>query len=136
MKKILFISSVTIFMFFIFIGLMSAQTIDKSALVGTWQLCEASGKLVTTRTVRVKFITIDSFTVSEIHQDTKTCSAYFIGNYSIKNGVYSENITYATSQLHSFVGMTNNFSVELKGDYLYLKGVGNPFNEIWQRVSK
>lgn len=136
MKKLLILSSITIFMVFLFTGLTTAQTVDKSTLVGTWQLCDGSGKLVTTGNVRVKFITTESFTVTEINQDKKTFLAYFIGNYSLKNSVYTENITYATTQLLSFIGKTNNFNIELKEDHLYMKGVGNPYNEVWQRISK
>lgn len=136
MKKLLILSLVTILMVFLFTGLTTAQTVDKSTLVGTWQLCDNSGKLVTTGIVRVKFITAESFTVTEIDQDKKTFSAYFIGNYSLKKGLYTENITYATTQVQSFIGQTNNFNLELKGDHLYLKGIGNPYNEIWQRISK
>lgn len=136
MKKLLILSSVTIFMVFLFTGITTAQTVDKSMLVGKWQLCDSIGKLVTTGNTRVKFITKESFSVTEINQNEKTLLAYFIGNYSLKNGIYTENITYANSQVQSFIGLTNNFKLKLKGDRLYLKGVGNPFNEIWQRISK
>lgn len=136
MKKLLILSSVTILMVFLFTGFTSAQTVDKSTLVGMWQLCDSSGKLVTTGTVRVKIITTESFTVAEIDQDKKTFSSYFIGNYSLKKGLYTENITYATPEYLTGVGQTNNFNIELKGDHLYLIGMGNPFNEIWQRISK
>jgi len=48
MKILLILSSVVIFMIFLFNGLTTAQTVDKSALVGTCQLCDSSGKLVKT----------------------------------------------------------------------------------------
>jgi transcriptional regulator with XRE-family HTH domain len=136
MKKLLILSSLTILMVFLFTGLTTAQSVDKSTLVGTWQLCDSSGKLVTTGNVRVKVITTESFTVAGIDRDKKIFSAIFIGSYSLKNSVYSETITYAATQMLSFVGQTNNFNIELKGDLLYLKGLGNSYNEIWQRISK
>ncbi len=136
MKKLLILSSVSIIMAFLFTGLTTAQTVDKSTLVGTWQLCDDSGKLVTTGNVRIKVITTESFTVSEINQDKKTFSAFFIGNYSLKNSVYTETITYTNTQLQTYIGQSNNFNIELRGEQLYLKGQGNPYNEIWQRISK
>lgn len=136
MKKLLILSSFTIFMVFLFTGLTNAQTVDNSTLVGKWQLCDGSGNLVKSGNARVKIITTESFTVTQINQDQKTFSTIFIGSYSLKNGVYTETITYATDQLHSYVGQINSFNIELKGDQLSLKGIGNPYNEIWQRTSK
>lgn len=136
MKKLLILSSFTILMVFLFSSLLTAQTVDGSKLVGKWQLCDGSGKLITSGSARVKIITTESFIVTEVNQENKTFSTYFIGNYSIKNNTYTETITNATAQFKSFIGQTNNFNLEIKGDHLYLKGMGNPYNEIWQRIGK
>lgn len=136
MKKHLILTSFVLFMVTLFTGMTCAQTVDNSTLVGIWQLCDDSGNLVKTGSARVKIITTESFTVAETNQDLKAVSTYFIGSYTLKNKVYTEMITYAASQLQSYVGKVNSFNIELKGDQLYLKGIGNQFNEIWQRISK
>lgn len=136
MKKLVILSTITFLFIFLSSGLTSAQTIDNSMLVGKWQLCDESGNLVKNGNARVKIITTESFTVTEINQDIKALSIYFIGSYELKDGVYAETITFANSQLQSFIGQTNKFGIELKGELMYLKGMGNPYNEVWRRISK
>ena len=112
------------------------KTRIKESLLGTWQLCDASGKTAISGNVRYKVITPETFVVLELNKDNHTFSGDFVGNYSVNNdGEYTESISYTYSNYTSFQNAKNTFKVEFKDDLMYMKGVNNSFNEVWKKVS-
>ena len=136
MKKLIILSSITICMVFLFSSLTKAQSVDKTKLIGTWQLCDGNAKAATTGSVRVKIISDESFSVLEVDQDKSYFSGYFIGTYTLDNDVYTETITFTNPAMYQYKGVTNKFKIEFKGDLMYVNGIGNSYNEIWKRLKK
>jgi transcriptional regulator with XRE-family HTH domain len=136
MKKLLILSSITICMVFLFTDLTRAESVNKTKLVGTWQLCDGNAKIATTGSVRIKLISDESFSVAEVDQDKSYFSGYFIGTYTLDNDVYTETITLTNPAMYKYKGVTNKFKIEFKGDLMYVSGIGNPYNEIWKKIKK
>jgi transcriptional regulator with XRE-family HTH domain len=134
MKKLLILSTIAICMVFLFTGMTSAQSTDTNKLIGTWQLCDANGNMTTTGSARMKIISSESFVVTEVDQNNKFYNGYFLGTYTFEKDVYTETINYTSSAMYQYKGVKNSFKVEFKGDLMYVKGIGNSFNEIWKRV--
>ena len=56
------------------------------------------------------------------------------GTYTLKENVYTESIKFAHQSTSNMVGSEFKFNVEVKGDSLIQKGIGNPYNEVWRRA--
>lgn len=56
------------------------------------------------------------------------------GSYTLADSTYSEKVEYANSNTASYIGTTNLFSVRINKNIMYLKGIDNPWNEVWKRV--
>jgi len=136
MKKLLILSAVTIGMVFLFAGFskVKASTFDKSEIAGTWQLCDSVGMAREAGSVRFKIISTSTFVVLEVDKDKHFCATDFIGTCSMENGIYTETIEYTTPALCGFKKVKNSFKIEFKDDFMYVKGIGNSYNEIWKRT--
>jgi hypothetical protein len=55
------------------------------------------------------------------------------GVYSLKDGQYVETCQYANPSSMNLIGHDANFNIETQGDTLTLKGINNPWNEVWKR---
>lgn len=136
MKKLLILSAIIIGMVFLFSDFSKAQSssFDKSKLVGTWKLCDSSGNVDLTGNGRYKIISSNTFVVVEADQKNSFISSDFLGTYTLENDTYVETINLTNPSMHQYKGIKNSFKIEFKGDLMYSKGIGNPYNEIWKRV--
>jgi transcriptional regulator with XRE-family HTH domain len=136
MKKLLILTAIIIGLVFLFSDFSKAQSssFDKSKLVGTWKLCDSSGNVDLTGNGRYKIITSNTFAVVEADQKNSFFSGEFIGTYTLENDTYVETINLTNPAMHQYKGLKNSFKIEFKGDLMYSKGIGNPYNEIWKRV--
>jgi len=108
----------------------------KESMQGTWQMCDSAGNVVTTGNVRYKVITPETFVVLEVNKDTRNFSGDFVGTYTVGNdGEYTESIGYTYSCYSSYQNAKHVFKVEFKNDLMYVKGVNNPWTEVWKKVS-
>jgi len=137
MKKLMISSAIILCMAFVFSDFSKAQSsFDKSKLIGTWELCDASGKTIETGNVRYKIISSNSFVVVETDQKNHFYSGDFMGSYTIDNDTYVETISFTIPTLYKYKGIKSSFKIELKGDLMYTKGINNFYNEIWKKVDK
>jgi hypothetical protein len=51
----------------------------------------------------------------------------------LKDGQYVETCQYANPSSMNLIGHDANFNIETQGDTLTLKGINNPWNEVWKR---
>ena len=68
--------------------------------------------------------------------DTTTADVTFHhgGTYKLDGNKYEEEIEFATEATQTMVGNTLKFTMEVEGDVLTQRGIGNPYNEVWHRV--
>ncbi len=107
-------------------------------LVGRWELCTKDGKKSELPNVRQKIYTKDSYVVLEVNKSDNTTYVDFIGK-TTANGEKEmiETVIYTDSRIKNMLSKSFKFSYKIEGEYLYLVGLeGNPFNEIWIRVSE
>ena len=113
----------------------------KNNLVGKWQICNLDSTVMTNlfgqkNTIRYKIITPETFMVVEIQTMDKLLTAVFMGTYTVSNNIYTENIQYANPLLRRYIGQKNSFNFEIKNDFLIIRGINNPYNEIWKKVKE
>jgi len=138
MKKVLALSLTLIL---IFVCSLSALAGLKSKIVGTWQLCDKQSMQVDTtyndfNQMRYKLITPTNFMVTEVKYYDKVLYGGFFGTYTLEKDVYTEFIDLTGVGYNQYQGQGNRFKIKIKGDFLYIMGLNNPYNEVWKRVAK
>jgi len=138
MKKVLILSLTLIL---IFGCSLSALGSLKSKIVGTWQLCDKQTQQVDTtyndfNQMRYKLITPTNFMVIEVKYYDKVLYGGFFGTYTLEKDVYTEFIDLTGTGYGIYQGKGNRFKIKIKGDYLYIDGINNPYSEVWKRVVK
>ena len=56
------------------------------------------------------------------------------GTYLLDGNNYAETIEYANESTGGLIMQTFRYKVEIRSDTMTLKGLGNPWNEVWKRV--
>lgn len=138
MKKVLALSLTLIL---IFGCSLSALGSLKSKIVGTWQLCDKQTQQVDTtyndfNQMRYKLITPTNFMVTEVKYYDKVLYGGFLGTYTLEKDVYTEFIDLTGAGYKIYQGQGNRFKIKIKGDLMYIKGLNNPYDEVWKRVAK
>jgi hypothetical protein len=138
MKKVRIISLALVLMFCCSMPAISGL---KSKIVGTWQLCNKFTQQVDTSygetsQMRYKMITPTNFMVLEVKYDLKVLYGAFLGSYTLEKDVYTEFIDYAGSGYGLYLGQGNRFKIKIKGDLMFIKGINNPYEEVWKKVAK
>lgn len=118
----------------------SSDKIKKADLVGTWQICNKNNGRVDTcyagqcGLIRYKIITASKFMNVDIIPSKKIMYGAFSGNFDVNNGVYTESIELAGPNYHPYLGQKNDFNIRIEGDFLYIKGINNRYDEMWKKV--
>jgi hypothetical protein len=68
--------------------------------------------------------------------DTKTgvVVIHHGGTYTLKGDRYVETCKYANPITMELIGRDVEFDIKIEGDTLTMKGIGNPWNEVWKRL--
>jgi len=137
MKKVLALSLTLIL---IFGCSLSAADSLKSKIVGTWQLCNKQTLQVDTtfndfNQMRYKLITPTNFMLTEVKYYNKVLYGGFFGTYTLEEDIYTETIDLAAAGYKLFLGQKNSFQIKIEGDMMYIKGLNNPYDEVWKRVA-
>lgn len=143
-SAVLFFLLVTTCIVILFLGLSSNSfnKVSKDDLIGTWQICNRStGQLDTCYgghygLIRYKIITPAKFMNVDILPGKKIMFGAFSGAYDIRMDVYTESIELTGPYYDRYLGQKNDFKITLQGDILYIKGINNPFDEMWRRVKE
>jgi len=84
----------------------------------------------------IKFISNGRWCVTYADPDTGSVQFHHGGTYTLKRTEYAESIKYANESTKELLNNTFRFNVQVQGDTLTQKGIGNPFNEVWKRVKE
>jgi hypothetical protein len=112
---------------------------SKNELIGTWQICTADNLVDNNLhgqkdVTQYKVITDETFTVLMIQKGMNLFSSVFTGTYTVKDGIYTENIQYSAPALKESVGSKNTFTSEIKNGFWITKGINNPYNQVWKKI--
>ena len=143
MKKLTILSLPVIFVAILIFATSldaNAKKARKKDLIGTWQICNEDSTVATNvgkkdGEIRYKLFSDESFMVSSINIRDKEILNSFWGSYTLKNNVYTEFIEYVHSSWRNILGVKNSFKIHIKGDLLFIKGINNPYSEIWKKVN-
>lgn len=139
MKK-RFILSLLVFSFLIAgtANVRAQGTVDRSKLMGTWQQCDSTGKVIIgdAGVIEYKMITPEAFSVIQARKEDHICMVVFFGTYNIENDIYTETLDFATPGMVMAKGGKNAFYISMKNDLLYIKGINNSYNQIWKKAEK
>ena len=105
-------------------------------LIGVWAYAGAAdgdGK-VPERNIGFKFITGSDWCDTQADSKSGIVMAHHGGTWSFQGDKYIESVKYANPGTLPFIGHDFKFDWKVDGDTLTLKGIGNPWNEIWKRV--
>jgi len=136
-KQVLNIILAAGFIFMAACQVKAQSLVVNEQLVGRWELCTPDGKLVTTPNVRQKVYTKNSYVVLEVDKNDNTTFVDFIGTITAESqDKITEKVIYTDSRIKPMLSKSFGFFYKVDGDYLYLKGIDNTFNEIWVRISE
>jgi hypothetical protein len=102
-------------------------------LVGAWQLAEAPADNVDETTKRLKFFGGKHWAISQSDKDGNVIFHHG-GTYTLDGDEYVETVEYATQDTATLVGQRFKFKIKVEGDKYTQTGIGNPYNEVWQRA--
>lgn len=138
MKKQSIIILLSICMLFLFGVKGNAQsTIDKSKLIGTWEQCDSLGnaKPIGPSIKEFKVITPQSFTVLQASKEKGVFMGIFFGTYSVENDTYIESLDFTMPQGTGDKGTKNLFYIVFKNDLMFIRGINNPYNQVWKKAN-
>ena len=105
-------------------------------LTGIWVQVGQPGRVGQIPAVggRYKFRTSRHWTLTHANPTTGLVVEHFGGAYTLNGNEYVETIEYGgTNDVNDF-GQSFRFNVRVEGDTMTQIGIGNPYNEVWQRV--
>jgi hypothetical protein len=106
-------------------------------LIGTWVLTGESdntGEATAEGRRPFKFITASSWCDTQSDPKTGVAIIHHGGAFTLKGNRYVESVEYANPVSMDLIGHSFKFDIKLDGDTLKLTGIGNPWNEVWQRA--
>jgi beta-lactamase regulating signal transducer with metallopeptidase domain len=116
----------------------SAPSQPSSDLTGAWVLVGTPDKVGKAPATggRFKFVTGSDWCDTQADPKTGVVIIHHGGSCTFNGNDYFQSIKYANPTTMNLIGRTNiHFTFKIEGDLLTLNGVGNPWNEVWKRVS-
>ena len=102
-------------------------------ITGVWALVDKPTDTASAGS-RLKFILNGHWSMTQADTMSHVTTFHHGGSYTLADSTYNETIGYANSSTANYIGTTTVFSVRIEGNTLYLKGIGNPWNEVWKRL--
>jgi beta-lactamase regulating signal transducer with metallopeptidase domain/lipopolysaccharide export system protein LptA len=104
-------------------------------MIGTWVYVgepDKSGDVPTRASF--KFITATDWCDTGFDVKTGVVILHHGGTWAFKGKEYVETVKYANPLTMDMIGQGFRFDTKLEGDTLTMKGIGNPWNQVWKRV--
>ena len=118
-------------------GTTIAEDDDKSRIEGVWRMVGQltdSGEIRETGGRAVKFIMGGQWCVTAWDPNSGQVVYHHGGTYTFDGQKYAENVKYvAPLPSAGNLGNTYRFNIEFSGTRLTQRGIGNPYNEVWER---
>ena len=111
--------------------------------LGTWKLVSTKYGNATEfseypkESQRVKLITATHFAWVDYDTQTKKVSSTAGGQFSLRDGVYTETIEFVGEGMEPYLGKKQEFTIKIDGDKLFQSGQlsdGLKIEEIWARA--
>ncbi|WP_340112829.1 hypothetical protein [Maribellus mangrovi] len=139
MKKLKILTIPVILGCIVFLVACNNQPSIQEKLIGTWQLCNPDGTVTTNLydsedMSRYKLITKETFMVMDFTNKSQQILGVINGTFTVENGVYNESIQYTNANFRGYLNKMNSFTIEIKKDYMFIKGTNNDLDEIWKKV--
>jgi len=104
-------------------------------LTGTWvYVSNLGGPSGTPNPNRMKFCAGGYWCDTETDAKTGVVVIHHGGYYSLKGQKYVETCQFANPTTMDLIGQDVKFDIKIEGNTLTLKGLNNPFNEVWKRL--
>jgi hypothetical protein len=104
-------------------------------VLGTWQLVQTNGGAVTSKEAgRLKFFSGNRWII--IQADPTSGEVIFIhgGTFAIEGDTLVQQVEFAKGNTMNLIGQSHRFHTSVSGESLVQAGIGNRWNETWQRV--
>jgi cytidyltransferase-like protein len=116
----------------------SKSGVERSALgtglQGTWLLTKQDGKETSGELRAYKMITDSSWCDTSYWGKNDVVIYHHGGVFTLKDNRFVEHVVYANPSSMGIIGNASKFDIALDGDTLKMTGIGNPWNEVWERV--
>jgi hypothetical protein len=105
-------------------------------MIGAWVLVGKPGDVgeAPAQGAGFKFITASDWCDTQSDAKTGVVIVHHGGTWEFKGSEYVETVKYANPVTMNLIGHDFKFNARVEGDLLTLKGIGNPWNEVWKRV--
>ena len=115
-------------------GFMSSPLAQ--SLTGTWAYVGKPGETNTAEadSHRLKYCAGGYWCDSEIDPKTGVVIVHHGGTCSLKDDTYVETCQYGNPTSMNLIGQDVKFTIKIEGNTLTLKGLNNPWNEVWKRL--
>ena len=84
--------------------------------------------------IRKRFITNGRWAITQSHPTTGDLIFHHGGSYIFDGKNYIEKVEYAAPSTRNLIGNNHKFIITVKEGSIHMKGVDNPWDEIWVRV--
>jgi hypothetical protein len=101
-------------------------------LIGAWTVAESPVGQEVTDGRFLKFFGRKHWATSHSDEDGGV-TYYHGGTYTLDGDTYEETVEFATGQSTQLVGQKFKFKIKVEGDTYTQTGIGNPYNEVWNR---
>ena len=98
------------------------------AIEGAWELENDDGSK------RIKLIAGGQWAITQYDPESGAVVFHHGGTYTLNGTTYTETIVFANENTLGMKGDSHQFEVSVEGDILRQRGIGNPWNEDWQRI--
>ena len=102
-------------------------------IIGVWAFVGNVDQAASTDK-KIKIILDKHWMFSQPDPTTNMTLFHHGGTYLLDGSKYAETIEYANESTGGLLNQTFRYEIEVKGDTMTLKGVGNPCNEVWKRI--
>lgn len=104
------------------------KPLTHESIQGAWELKFENG------TKRIKFIAGGKWTITQCDPKDGTVVFHHGGSYTLDGATYTEKVEFANENTAFLKGNSHKFELTIEGDVIHQKGIGNPWNEDWNRV--
>ncbi|MES2924846.1 MAG: hypothetical protein V4819_25045 [Verrucomicrobiota bacterium] len=104
------------------------KQLTHEAIHGAWELKFEDGSK------RTKFIGGGLWTITQCDPKTGTVVFHHGGTYTLDGANYTETVVFANENTSNLKGNSHKFELTIEGDVIHQKGIGNSWNEAWNRI--
>lgn len=109
-------------------SIMDEKAAPAASIYGAYELKLGDGS------VRKRFISNGRWAITQSHPTSGDLIFHHGGSYIFDGKNYIEKVEYAASTTKNLIGNNHKFIITVKEGAIHMKGVDNPWDEVWVRV--